>query len=266
MNKSPAFQFYPKDFLSDINVSAMNMEERGIYITLLSYCWLEGWLPNASTKLKRICGNPSNWKESWENVRPCFYENNGKLYHKRLQKEREKQEKWREKSRLGGQISGEVRRKKGKKKRKLKGGSRVVQPIVNQSPTLQSSSSSSIPNIKKKHSEKEKYNNIQKKWNDFANKNDLPKIRELSKTRIGKINARLKEKDFDLDLLFKKIEEQPFLLGENKQGWTIDFDWVFQKNNYLKIMEMKYKNRKKAGTMTPEEQKAYDEMWGKDDE
>jgi len=105
-----------------------------------------------------------------------------------------------------------------------------------------------IKNIKNNNrdiKEKEKYNSIQKKWNDFANKNDLPKIRELSKTRIGKINARLKEKDFDLDLLFKNIEEQPFLLGENKQGWTIDFDWVFQKNNYLKIMEMKYKNRKK---------------------
>jgi len=115
-----------------------------------------------------------------------------------------------------------------------------------------------------KRREEEEYSGIQKKWNDFANKNDLPKIRELSKTRIGKINARLKEKDFDLDLLFKNIEEQPFLLGENKQGWTIDFDWVFQKNNYLKIMEMKYKNRKKAGTMTPEEQKAYDEMWGKE--
>ena len=61
INKPPAFQFYPKDFLSDINVSVMSMEERGIYITLLSHCWLEGWLPNASTKLQRICNYPLNW-------------------------------------------------------------------------------------------------------------------------------------------------------------------------------------------------------------
>jgi len=349
MDKPPAFQFYPKDFLSDINVSAMDMEERGIYITLLCYCWLEDGIPKKSRMVKK-------WLKNGSPLCDCFYEKDGKLRNKRLDKERQKQIAWAKKSSKGGKISqkkrwGDIKkesrstrlkraREKGTHSNQewqimqeicdfkcvrcgvsssdldgerlckdhiipiCKGGDDSInniqpicrncntaktneqidyrpvdwreklikklstnrQPIVNQSPTLQSSSSSSIPNIKKKYSEKEKYNNIQKKWNDFANKNDLPKIRELSKTRIGKINARLKEKDFDLDLLFKNIEEQPFLLGENKQGWTIDFDWVFQKNNYLKIMEMKYKNRKKAGTMTPEEQKAYDEMWGKDDE
>lgn len=156
MNKPPAFQFYPKDFISDINVSVMNMEERGIYITLLSYCWLEGWLPNASSKLKRMCNNPSNWKESWKNVKPCFYKNGNKLYHKRLEKERKKQEEWREKSRLGGKKSGEERRKKDKKK----GGSTTLKPPykpkVNQRPTLQFSSSTSSSNYKKKNINKKK--------------------------------------------------------------------------------------------------------------
>jgi len=136
MNKPPAFQFYPKDFLADINVSIMTMEERGVYITLLSHCWLEGWLPNGSTKLKRICNNPSNWKELWENVRHCFYENGDKLYHKRLEGERKKQLEWREKSREGGIKSGEARRKK---KVKRKGGSKMVEPNANQRATLQSS-------------------------------------------------------------------------------------------------------------------------------
>ena len=39
--KAPAFQFYPKDFLADANVMAMNMEERGCHITLLCACWNE---------------------------------------------------------------------------------------------------------------------------------------------------------------------------------------------------------------------------------
>ena len=32
-NKSPAFQFYPKDWLADPDVACMTMAERGIYIT-----------------------------------------------------------------------------------------------------------------------------------------------------------------------------------------------------------------------------------------
>ena len=43
--KSPAFQFYPKDFLADSNVARMSNTEVGIYTRLLCYCWLEGALP-----------------------------------------------------------------------------------------------------------------------------------------------------------------------------------------------------------------------------
>jgi len=148
-NKPPAFQFYPKDFLSDINVSVMSMEERGIYITLLSHCWLEGWLPNGSTKLQRICNYPSSWKKSWSNIKHCFYENGGKLYHKRLEEERLKQLEWKEKSRLGGIKSGESRRQ-------LKGGSRVVEPKGNSSSSSSSSSSKKLlKHIPEKPSPKE---------------------------------------------------------------------------------------------------------------
>ena len=35
-NKSPAFQFYARDFLADMKVQLMSMEQRGMYITLLS--------------------------------------------------------------------------------------------------------------------------------------------------------------------------------------------------------------------------------------
>jgi hypothetical protein len=38
--QSPAFQFYPQDFLSDDKVMAMNAAARGVYIVLLCHCWL----------------------------------------------------------------------------------------------------------------------------------------------------------------------------------------------------------------------------------
>lgn len=44
-NKSPAFQFYPKDFLTDAKVIIMPPEIRGLYITLLCIDWLEDGFP-----------------------------------------------------------------------------------------------------------------------------------------------------------------------------------------------------------------------------
>jgi hypothetical protein len=44
-NKSPAFQFYPKDFLTDLGVVMMSYETRGVYITLLCHDWLEDGIP-----------------------------------------------------------------------------------------------------------------------------------------------------------------------------------------------------------------------------
>ena len=34
MSKAPAFQFYAGDFLSDLKVATMSMEERGVNINL----------------------------------------------------------------------------------------------------------------------------------------------------------------------------------------------------------------------------------------
>ncbi|MDY6862817.1 MAG: DUF1376 domain-containing protein, partial [Thermodesulfobacteriota bacterium] len=144
-NKAPAFQFYPKDFVSDVNVVTMTMEERGVYITLLSHCWIEGCLKGGSEMLQAICNNPSNWEKIWEKVSRCFYEKDGIFYHNRLEKEKIKQSEWREKSRLGGIKSGE-------KRKKSKGGSRVVEPNGNSS----SSSSSSIKKNKRLFVETEK--------------------------------------------------------------------------------------------------------------
>ena len=90
-NKPPAFQFYAGDFLSDLRVSLMNMEERGVYITLLAYAWLEDGLPNKPEILKGLCGNPKNWNKIWGNVKECFTEGDKEtINNRRLVKERDK--------------------------------------------------------------------------------------------------------------------------------------------------------------------------------
>ena len=139
MIKSPAFQFYPKDFLMDDKVAVMNLEQIGAYMKLMCFCWNNDGLPNDKDELKSMCGNPETWETIWKKVSKCFYENNGKLYNKRLEKERKKQEAWREKSKLGGERSAKSRRKKAK----LKGGSTKAQPPIE--PKVNTPSSSSSP-------------------------------------------------------------------------------------------------------------------------
>ena len=72
MSKPPAFQFYASDFLTDYKLAVMGMSARGVYITLLAHAWLEQGLPNDEKMLARLCGNPDNWDEIWEEVRMCF--------------------------------------------------------------------------------------------------------------------------------------------------------------------------------------------------
>lgn len=93
--KSPAFQFYPKDFLSSSKVSLMPMTERGVYITLLSRCWLDNGLP---MDLKTLAGfakmKQAQFEKMWKNgqIGSCFSERDGRFHNTRLDEERQKQD------------------------------------------------------------------------------------------------------------------------------------------------------------------------------
>ena len=102
--KAPAFMLYASDFVSDMKVQIMNMEERGIYITLLLYQWIEDSLPTEISELKELCKNHENFEQAWKKVSKCFVEKNGKLYNPRLEVERSEQRKRAEKNSQNGKI------------------------------------------------------------------------------------------------------------------------------------------------------------------
>ena len=137
--KSPAFQFYPADYLSDMNTIAFTAEQDGHYLRLLCICWLEGFIPAEHDKVRRLLKDGDTIdQQALIDVLSCFKLNMvSKTYsHSRLDKERKKQFEWRKKSSAGGKASALI-------KRTLNGGngaSRVVQPKGN---TMSSSSSSS---------------------------------------------------------------------------------------------------------------------------
>ena len=98
--KSPAFQFYPRDFLSSGKVDDMSMTERGIYVTFLSRCWLDEGLPVDVSRLAKIARmKPAQFERLWNAspLRECFYEKGGKLQNERLDKERKGQAEFRRK-------------------------------------------------------------------------------------------------------------------------------------------------------------------------
>jgi len=116
-DKSPAFQWYPKDYMSDKNTRLMTLEERGAYVELMNYEWNEKGLPICDKDLAELSGlGIEKWNgKSGEKIKKCFEEKGGKLIHPRLERERLKQADWRAKCSAGGKKSAEIRElKKGK--------------------------------------------------------------------------------------------------------------------------------------------------------
>lgn len=120
--KKPAFQWYPKDFLSDEHVITMTMTQRGIYISLLSLCWLHESIPNDENAAARLCGATAReMAGAWPKVAARFHpdpEDESRLRHGRLDIERTRQANWSKKSAEGG----------SKSKPNRKGGYGLVEP------------------------------------------------------------------------------------------------------------------------------------------
>lgn len=94
---------------------------------------------------------------------------------------------------------------------------------------------------------KVKFDELKKLWNNNAEGKEISKVIKISDTRQRNVNAILKEHGQDsitkvLDIVFNS----DFLTGNNDRKWKATFDWVFKKENFLKILEGQYNNYKKG--------------------
>ena len=248
IKKSPAFQFYPADWLSDIDVMLMTAEQEGAYLRLVLLCWMDNdlSLPDDDGQLSVLArinkGGLTKVKAKFKQhpTKPGF------LTHNRLQKEAKKQQKWREKSSKGGKKS---RRNGTENKQKSKGGLTKVQP----NPDSSSSSSSSSSLIKGESLRKDSLvistPEIQMAvslYNGTAKKLGLPLCQKLSDARKSKIRARLSECGGlqGWQEAMNKLEESDFLRGENEKGWRADFEFILQQKSFNRLIEGGYNNRK----------------------
>ena len=196
-NKSPAFQFYPKDFLSDEKVLMMTNQEVGCYIKLLCYCWLEGSIPSDVNKIAKLCGeNSSVMAELWPSLKSCFKSTGNylkRLKHCRLEKEREKQDKYHKERSESGIKGAKIRWEKGLKELSNNGSANgsanssaitqpMAEPMANDSSSSSSSSSSSlsssINNIRRDSSVQENLGqNLHKKKTNLSDEEFIKEIK-----------------------------------------------------------------------------------------
>lgn len=134
-NKSPAFQYYPRDVLMNPIIAVMSNEEFGAYWKLVSFVWLERFLPNDEKHLANLLKiSPNKFRRLWLAMEKLFRIDDDKITHPDLDELRQKQEEWREKSAEGSRKSAQVR---------AKGGSNLVEPNAKQTSTLHLHSASS---------------------------------------------------------------------------------------------------------------------------
>ncbi len=93
-----------------------------------------------------------------------------------------------------------------------------------------------------KSSEEVDYENLINIFNSVCS--ELPKVKKITKKRKQAINARLKESDInEIKTVFEIVKASPFLNGKSSSGWTADFDWIMNPNNYIKILEGNYADK-----------------------
>lgn len=140
-NKSPAFQFYPKDFIA--GTATMSLQEVGAYMRLLCYAWDTGSVPAEGDERARImvCSKAQE-RELWKKVGKKFVLSDDVYLNERMEVERKKQSEYRRRQSDAGRASAASRHQP-----EGNHGSTTVQPRLdsgsNQKATLLSSSSSS---------------------------------------------------------------------------------------------------------------------------
>ena len=101
------------------------------------------------------------------------------------------------------------------------------------------------------------------KWNSLG----LQKLISINPgtNRYKLLNARIKEYGEDKILeAIENIRSSTFLKGQNSKGWTITFDWLVKPNNFLKVIEGNYEDKKTTNNNRNKNKLRFDNFKGRD--
>lgn len=211
--KSPAFQFYPKQWLGDDKVLAMDWDARAMHMHLMCIAWQQTppcTLPDDDDMIRRWLGNPKKWDSLKKQIFPAWKMKDGRWIQSGLLQQFEKQDSYRES------------RKNGANARWKKNAHASDMQCTNDA--LQSSTSVCIKTTEATPLPRpEEFANA---WNQ--RRGTLPKIETFTDGRRKKVLARMRS-GVTLERFIQAVEccnSKPFLRGDNPRGWTADFDWL----------------------------------------
>ena len=112
----PYFPFYAANIMSNRAFRLMSLKERGLFITLLIECWVNGSIPSDFVDMAKILGLTfDEVKSAYTNLQSAFFhQQGGQIISHELEGYRKGYLETREKQRLGG-IKG-AKQKKNKEK------------------------------------------------------------------------------------------------------------------------------------------------------
>ena len=253
-NKPPAFQFYPKDFLTDPNFLMMDSVTRGIFITLYCIDWLEDGIHVDDMLMVGGCSTNDQQERNriQQLLNRAFIAHPHKsdfVTHPLLIDQRVRQETNRKNKSHAGQVS-QTRRKQAISEQPPA----LVDSCSNRTSTESNSpspsstaSSSSIKNdvlsISREPNEPNSvpYGQIVALFHGKCT--GLPRIRKLTPARQQVIKARFSEYGpvlDDFEAVFTTAAASDFLSGRNGRFHGCGFDWLLKQANFIKVLEGNY--------------------------
>jgi hypothetical protein len=94
-------------------------------------------------------------------------------------------------------------------------------------------------------------NEIVAEWNKLPE--TVPKIKSIGTNgdRRSLLKARIREHGTaEVIAAIREIARSDFLVGNNKNGWTINFDWFIRPNNFKKVQEGNYRRKEEEHAET----------------
>lgn len=88
-------------------------------------------------------------------------------------------------------------------------------------------------------------------WNDL----NLAPVKKIAPdtTRYKQLQARIRQNGIDeVVRVIQSVKDCSFLMGNNKSGWTITFDWIILPNNFPKVQSGNYLDRNENNKATTE--------------
>jgi uncharacterized protein YdaU (DUF1376 family) len=102
--KAPAFQFYPKQWLGDDKVLAMDWDARAMHMHLMCIAWQQTppcTLPDDDDMIRRWLGNPKKWKLLKNQILSAWKMDDGRWVQSGLLEQFKKQDAYRESRKSG---------------------------------------------------------------------------------------------------------------------------------------------------------------------